>query len=71
MVGMSGSKDGVKRGTERTEMSLTCAETVYIPYVGGQTRIEDAPGGQKTRINVSMASSEPTPTKRLDGSKRS
>ena len=54
-------------GTVTRLTSLMCAETEYIPYVGGQVRSLDFPGVQKQRSSVSIHSSEPTPTKRFAG----
>ncbi len=67
MAGTSRSKLGVCRGTFTREMSFTCADTLYMPYVGGQVRILSLPGTQKARIKASIASSEPTPQKRWAG----
>src|SRR5690242_15247259 len=68
MAGMSGWKVGAgRRGMEVSAMSLECAETVYIPYVGGQTRILSREGAQKQRRRQSIASSLPTPRKRFSG----
>jgi hypothetical protein len=55
------------RGTLINPISLTCAETEYMPYVGGQTKILSRPGMQKQRSKASIASSLPTPTKIFSG----
>ena len=56
-----------RRGILTSPMSFTCADTEYIPYVGGQTRILSFPGTQKQRSKASIASSLPTPTNRFSG----
>ena len=43
------------------EMSFMVAETVYIPYVGGQIMMLSLEGRQKMRRMMSIASSEPLP----------
>jgi hypothetical protein len=55
------------RGTLTSATSFTHADTLYIPYVGGQTRIDSCAGTQKQRRRASIASSEPTPRKRFSG----
>lgn len=66
--GMSSANVGAgSKGILTSPMSFTCAETEYIPYVGGQTRILSFPGTQKHRSKASIASSLPTPTKRFSG----
>ena len=65
--GRSAKRAFVSRGTVVMATSFTCALTEYIPYVGGQISILSRPGVQKQRMMLSMASSEPTPTKRLAG----
>ena len=63
---MAKSRDDIN-GALKISTSLTCAETAYMPYVGGQVRIWSMPGRQKHRRRASMASSLPTPTKRCSG----
>ena len=67
IVGTSREKFSGNKGTETMEMSFMHADTLYIPYVGGQVRIEEVPGMQKQRSMASIASSEPTPTNRFEG----
>ena len=57
----------ILRGTWTTETSLICADTPYMPYVGGHVRILSLPGTQKQRRRLSIASSDPTPTNKLSG----
>ena len=66
--GTSRPNDGAgNKGILTRPMSFTCADTEYMPYVGGQTRILSRPGTQKQRSRASIASSLPTPTKRFSG----
>lgn len=58
---------GRSRSTLTTSTSLTCALTLYMPYVGGHVRILSFPGRQKHRSRASIASSEPTPRNRFSG----
>ena len=67
MPGTSREKFGDRRGTFTRDMSLIWALTLYMPYVGGQTRILSMEGRQKARRRASMVSSEPTPKQRLRG----
>lgn len=68
IAGTSIAKSGAgSNGTFTRPTSFTCAETEYMPYVGGQTRILSRPGTQKQRRSASIASSLPTPTNRVSG----
>jgi hypothetical protein len=68
IAGTSISNSGAgSNGTFTSPTSFTCAETEYMPYVGGQTRILSRAGTQKQRSRASIASSLPTPTNKFVG----
>lgn len=68
MEGTSSPNPGAgRRGILTSPMSFVCADTEYMPYVGGQTSILSTEGMQKQRSRASIASSLPTPTKRFAG----
>jgi len=53
-------------GTLTIPTSLTCAQTAYIPYVGGVVKIFSLPPGTThTLISISITSSLPTPKTRI------
>mmetsp|Transcript_1732 Transcript_1732/g.3209 ORF Transcript_1732/g.3209 Transcript_1732/m.3209 type:complete len:201 (-) Transcript_1732:193-795(-) len=66
MASTRSSKPSV-RGTSLTATSLTAAQTLYMPYVGGVVMTLSREGTQKMRKSMSMASSEPTPTNTWEG----
>lgn len=70
MAGISRANSGAgSKGTLTKPTSLTWADTEYMPYVGGQTRILSRPGTQKHRNKASIASSLPTPTNKFSGAR--
>lgn len=52
-----------RSGASTIPMSLICAETENISYVGGQYMILSFPSAAKHRMSTSITSLEPSPTK--------
>ena len=62
-----GLKVAVSRSILTTSTSLTWAQTLYIPYVGGHTTTLSLPGLHTILKSRSITSSLPTPRKTLSG----